>query len=112
MQVRGTAGEHQVDGAKVAVAQAYGSAKNINQTQSWQVGLQWKDAFIKGNALGMAYGDMQTGGNSTAPTNAYELFYKFQVTDNISVTPAFFWIDNYGSSSASTGGLVKTTFKF
>jgi len=26
MQVRGTAGEHQVDGAKVAVAQAYGAA--------------------------------------------------------------------------------------
>jgi len=83
-----------------------------NSNTTWQVALQWNDAFIKGNALGMAYGDMQTGGNSTAPTNAYELFYKFQVTDNISVTPAFFWIDNYGSSSASTGGLVKTTFKF
>ena len=26
MQVRGTAGEHQVDGASVAVAQAYGAA--------------------------------------------------------------------------------------
>ena len=88
------------------------SPSSGNNNTTWQVALQWNDAFIKGNALGMAYGDMQTGGNSTAPTNAYELFYKFQVTDNISVTPAFFWIDNYGSSSASTGGLVKTTFKF
>ena len=88
------------------------SPSSGNNNTTWQVALQWNDAFIKGNALGMAYGDMQTGGNSTAPTNAYELFYKFQVTDNISVTPAFFWIDNYGTNPASTGGLVKTTFKF
>jgi acetyl-CoA C-acetyltransferase len=26
MQVRGSAGEHQVDGAKVAIAQAYGAS--------------------------------------------------------------------------------------
>ncbi len=44
-------------------------------------------------------------------TLAYELWYKFQVTDNISVTPAFFWIENDGASD-TYGGLVKTTFKF
>ncbi len=78
---------------------------------TWQAALQWSDAFIKGNALGMAYGDTQVGGTDQG-TYAYELFYKFQVTDNIAVTPAFFWVDNGGTNNASVGGLVKTTFKF
>ena len=85
-------------------------------TSTWQVALQWNDAFVKGNALGMAYGDTQVGGTDSGQY-AYELFYKFQVTDNISVTPAFFWINaNGGNFSAnntdSVGGLIKTTFKF
>jgi hypothetical protein len=97
---------------------------------SWMVGLQWSDAFMKGNALGMAIGSagetalgVGTGGvwRDTAgagDTLAYELWYKFQVTDNISVTPAIFWIQNDSvvgipnSGDDSVGALVKTTFKF
>ena len=46
-----------------------------------------------------------------------EFWYKFQVTDNISVTPAFFFIDNGGSGidgvgETTYGGLLKTNFKF
>jgi carbohydrate-selective porin OprB len=44
----------------------------------------------------------------------WEIWYKFQVTDNISVTPAFFTITNpagTGSNSAY-GGVLKTTFLF
>jgi hypothetical protein len=80
-------------------------------TTTWQVALQWNDAFIKGNALGMAYGATQVGGTDPAE-NAYEVFYKLQVTDNISVTPAFFWINGGGTVVDTTGGLIKTTFKF
>ena len=106
----------------------YDGTQNGNAHSTWQVALQWNDAFIKGNALGMAYGATAIGGTygpqqGTAgytPSYAYELFYKFQVTDNISVTPAFFWINGNGSnfqniggaSASNTGGLIKTTFKF
>jgi len=102
---------------------------------SWMVGLQWADAFIKGNALGMAIGSAgQTGGifgggfgtggiwtdrRNAEDTLAYELWYKFQVTDNISITPAFFWVQNepfgiFGllGGDDNFGGLIKTTFKF
>ena len=48
---------------------------------------------------------------------AWELFYKFQVTDNISVTPAITYLfkpdpaqDEDGMSAFS--GLIKTQFKF
>jgi hypothetical protein len=113
------------------------------QSQSWYVGLQWADAFIKGNALGMAVGQptfITSFGNNTDVKNAFgntpqdgnyawEWWYKFQVTDNISVTPAIFYLSNpLGAAGFSTnqatgfnagsaaltnfGGLVKTTFKF
>ena len=87
------------------------SAANGSRASSWEVALQWDDAFIKGNALGMAYGATQVGGSDPSE-NAYELFYKFQATDNISVTPAFFWINGGGNNPDQLGGVLKTTFKF
>ena len=105
-------------------------------SQSWYVGLQWADAFVKGNALGMAVGQptfmtgiqnpgtLLTGATvSNRPNDgnyAWEWWYKFQVTDNISVTPAIFYLSAplgqfqkaSGDSFTNFGGLVKTTFKF
>jgi hypothetical protein len=104
-------------------------------SQSWYVGLQWSDVFIKGNAAGMAVGQptfltsVSAGpavfGGPAAATAivdgnyAWEWWYKFQVTDNISVTPAFFWIENSQVQGGTTssgddtyGALIKTTFKF
>jgi hypothetical protein len=99
--------------------------KANTEAWTWMVGLQWSDVGIKGNDLGMAIGSAGAagkGGSAIAGTGglwfdqgketlAYELWYKFQVTDNISVTPAFFWIENSGVGD-TLGGLVKTTFKF
>jgi hypothetical protein len=102
------------------------------QTQSWYVGLQWADVFVKGNAMGLAVGQptflTKSGDDDLLDPNdgqyAWEFWYKFQVTDNISVTPAVFYLSaplgnfqrtdfNGGSSSFNNfGGLVKTTFKF
>ena len=102
------------------------------RSQSWMVGLQWADAFIKGNALGMAVGQPQFqtsngsfGGNPNDGNYAWEWWYKFQVTDNISVTPAIFYLSQYLGAAGKTapgtagtlstnafGGLIKTTFKF
>ena len=108
-------------------------------SNSWYVGLQWDDAFIKGNALGMALGQptfltncgsLGNGnvcGDSPKDGNwAWEWWYKFQVTDNISVTPALYylsnplghlgWISNDRQNDSAPltnfGGIIKTTFKF
>ena len=54
---------------------------------------------------------------------AMELWYSIQVTDNIQITPAVYWlsrpkgdstVDGAGdyTSSGVLGGLVQTTFKF
>ncbi|KZR73668.1 iron uptake porin [Prochlorococcus marinus] len=112
-------------------------------SQSWYVGLQWEDAFVEGNVLGAAVGqptfvtdiDYNDGDDATNDPDdrvadgnyAFELWYKFQVTDNISVTPAIFYLSrpygentdgggdrfgNDGDTFNNFGGLVRTTFKF
>ncbi len=98
------------------------------QTQSWYVGLQWSDVFLKGNSMGMAVGQptffTKSGDEDILEPNdgnyAWEWWYKFQVTDNISITPALFYLSvplgQLQKTSSDTfdnfGGLVKTTFKF
>jgi hypothetical protein len=111
-------------------AGALESAIDGATTQSWYVGLQWSDVFIKGNAAGMAVGQAtfltNTGDDDVLEANdgnyAWEWWYKFQVTDNISITPAVFYLSRplgqlqKGGESDdgfdNFGGLVKTTFRF
>jgi hypothetical protein len=105
-------------------------------TNSWTIGLQWADAFVKGNALGMGFGQntmvsaFKNGGGTPNDGNwAWEWWYKIQATDNISVTPGIFYlsrplgglttgnstgVSNAGAGSyfSSFGYLIKTTFKF
>ena len=92
-------------------------------TNSWYIGLEWSDAFIDGNSLGFAVGqptwvadtDIEDGEEEAG--FAYEAFYKFQVTDNISITPAITYLSKPFPAQDSDGlsafaGLIKTQFKF
>jgi len=109
-------------------------------SQSWLVGLKWDDVFLKGNDLGFAFGQptFATGLEScqkrkdcsSTPFDgnyAFELFYNFQVTDNIAITPAVFYLSRplgqntknlvsdgtgYDGQFNVFGGLIQTTFKF
>jgi len=102
-------------------------------SQSWFVGLNWKDAFMKGNLLGAAIAQShfttQIEGSESPDDGNYsmELYYQFQVTDNISVTPTIFYLSRpygqltgtetkYGGKTAESfnmfGYLVQTTFRF
>ena len=114
--------------------------RSVN-TQSWYVGVQWADAFMKGNTLGLAVGqptfvssvdyrnDVSESDFVADGNYAWEFWYKFQVTDNISVTPAIYYLsrpygdltdgggnilggDRGNDTFNNFGGLVKTTFKF
>jgi len=113
-------------------------------SQSWYVGLNWRDLFAKGNALGFAVGQptfitsltgLDGDDIDTYDGNyAFEVYYKFQVTDNIAVTPSLFWLSrprgslsaagssaktvildpdfSDGSDLGTLGGLIQTTFRF
>ena len=111
------------------------SANQRPASQSWYVGLQWADAFVKGNTFGMAVGQPTfitttdlAGTYANDAGYAWEWWYKFQVTDHISVTPAIFYLSNPSGQIATVGetltgndetnvfnnfgALIKTTFKF
>jgi len=92
---------------------------------SWMVGLQWDDVFLQGNELGFAVGQPQFvtsqryGGAPEDGNYALELWYQFEVTDNIAITPGIFWLSrpwgDYTMDDKSLGifgGLVQTVFKF
>jgi hypothetical protein len=97
----------------------------LSTSQSWMVGLQWSDVLLKGNAAGMAVGQpvfataLQGGATPQDQNFVWEWWYRFQVSDSISVTPALFYLSRplgqgtpSGESFSQLGGLVKTTFQF
>jgi hypothetical protein len=91
-----------------------GTPSAATNSQSWFAGLTWDDVFVDGNSAGVAIGQAPTGSNLEKST-MLEFFYKYQVSDNISVTPAII----YGSdnqrlvgNSSNWGGVIQTTFKF
>ena len=106
------------------------ATSNVSQSQSWTTSLQWSDAFVKGNAAGFAFGQLSYATalvNGTTPNDAgyaFEWWYRFQVSDKITVTPAIYYLSNPGgqavtgtgttaTGSASVwGALVQTRFKF
>jgi len=110
------------------------AANNINSVlsaQSWAAMFQWDDAFAKGNAAGFAFGQGVMATSLRAPGTfpddsnyAFEWFYRFRVSDNISVTPSIFYLSNpHGqimngvpgtpnSFMNNVGALVQTQFKF
>jgi hypothetical protein len=91
-----------------------GTASDATDSQSWFAGLQWEDVIVRGNSAGVAIGQAPTGEDLEKST-LLEFFYKYQVSDNISVTPAIFYAsDNQrlADNSSNWGGVIQTTFRF
>ncbi len=91
-----------------------GTESAATNSQSWFAGLQWEDVFVDGNSAGVAIGQAPTG-EELEKSTMLEIFYKYQVSDNISITPAIFYAsDNQrlADDSSNWGGLIQTTFRF
>jgi hypothetical protein len=97
---------------------------NADRLASWFVGLQWSDVFLMGNDLGFAVGQptFVTSKDKGTPDDgnyAMELWYEFQVTDNISIAPGVYWLSRPmgeltpdDKSLGVFGGVVQTKFTF
>ena len=91
-----------------------GKTTGATNSQSWMAGLQWADVFSKGNAAGVAVGQPSNTENATKAT-MLEVFYKYRVSDNISITPAVFYASaNQGTQNDTSnwGGVIQTKFTF
>jgi len=87
-------------------------------SQTWMAGLQWSDVFLKGNAAGVAVGAPGNAASLADDKKAMmaEIFYRHKVSDNVTVTPALFWVSNNQGLKNNVqdyyGGVIQTTFKF
>ncbi len=90
-------------------------ASDATDSHSWFTGLQWNDVFVSGNSAGFAIGNPANSKNVADDALMLEIFYKAQVTDNISITPAIFYVSNDAAqknNASEWGAVVQTTFKF
>ena len=100
-------------------------AGSLLTSQSWMVGLQWTDVFERGNDFGFAvaqpvFATALSGGVTPDDSNyVWEWWYKFQVSNNIKVTPALLYISRplgqntpLNQTFSEFAGLLKTTFSF
>ncbi len=102
---------------------------------TWLAGLSFNNLFGEGNTGGVIFGQPLKktsvsgsavfGNSPNAPTGVIraidttpyqlELFYRYQLSKNITITPGVYWIFNPEGSSANptaTVGLIRTTFSF
>jgi hypothetical protein len=124
-------GYNWVNGSNSGTTVTTGTSTGPLDSASWFAGFQWDNAFIKGNSAGIAFGQPSFTLASKTQSDPWliEWFYRFQVSDNISITPTLFYgsgIANTRSSSSGSvsgnqnngttfqglGGVIQTTFKF
>jgi len=123
-------GYNWVDGASTGTTTALRAGSGPINSANWFAGFQWDNAFLKGNAAGIALGQPSFSNSLTQDSPwLIEWFYRFQVSDKISITPTLFYgtgISNTrsattgggsgnrtnGSTFDGLGGVIQTTFKF
>lgn len=109
-------------------------ADSVNNTASttftsWIAGLTFNDLFSEGSAASVLFGQpikrSSVGGLASLGTSNgraidstpyhLELFYRYRVSRNISITPGVFWVFNPEGASGNptaTVGVIRTTFSF
>ena len=96
-----------------------GAGRN-DDVWSYGGGIALPDLGKEGNLLGIFAGANPYSGNllrqrDTGIPVSVEAFYKYQLTDNISITPGIIWITNpeqFDDDDDSIIGTVRTTFTF
>lgn len=89
------------------------------ESQSWMAGLEWDDVLAKGNTFGLAIGQPSKP-NRGVGSDAWlaEIFYRSQISDKISVTPAIFYANDLVSSATAKhgwsgwGGVIQARLTF
>ncbi len=114
-------------GAAMFVDDSSGGVDASTNFTSWMVGLHFNDLFKSGNNAGIIFGQplfrsdasgdaqLTPDGVSRATPYHLETYYRFRVSDNISITPGAFVLFNpEGNSNNDTTavGVLRTTFIF
>ncbi|NJM71245.1 MAG: iron uptake porin [Scytonema sp. RU_4_4] len=114
-------------GAAIFVDDSSGRVDASTTFTSWMVGLHFNDLFKPGNNAGLLFGQplyrtsadgdarLTPEGTERAVPYHLEAYYRFRVSDNISITPGAFVLFNPEGNSrndTTTVGVLRTTFTF
>ncbi|MBD2498027.1 iron uptake porin [Nostoc sp. FACHB-280] len=114
-------------GAAMFVDDSSGAVDASTTFTSWMVGLHFNDLFKSGNNAGILFGQPlfrsdASGSAQLAPDGVnratpyhLEAYYRFKLTDNISITPGAFVLFNPEGDSrneTTTVGVLRSTFTF
>ncbi|MBU7587063.1 MAG: iron uptake porin, partial [Nostoc sp. TH1S01] len=114
-------------GAAMFVDDSSGAVDASTTFTSWMVGLHFNDLFKSGNNAGIIFGQplfrsdasgaaqLASAGVNRATPYHLEGYYRFKLTDNISITPGAFVLFNpEGDSNNDTTivGVLRSTFTF
>lgn len=114
-------------GAYITVKDSTSRVDASSDYTSWMVGLHFKDLLKEGNTAGLIFGQplfrVDAGGQASldepgarrATPYHLEGYYRYQLTNNVSITPGAFVLFNpEGDSRNDTTvvGVVRTTFTF
>ena len=115
-------------GAYIFVKDSSSSLNASSDFTSWMVGLHFNDLIKRGNAAGIIFGQplFRTAASGAASLKDdpairrgtpyhLEAYYRFKVTDNISITPGAFVLFNPEGdkrNDTTTVGVLRTTFTF
>ena len=103
-----------------SISLGYGYTQNATtdnnppNSQSWALGLQWRDVLASGNAAGIGIGQPANATGDGKKAWLYEIFYRWELTDNISTTAALFLGTNAAQTAEASnlGGVIQTRFRF
>lgn len=98
------------------------NASDDGEIWSYGLGVAFQDVLKRGNMAGIIAGvqpylgnpNIVGGSDNDLPLHV-EGFYKYQLNDNISITPGVIWVHNPGQSDSNDDiliGTVRTTFTF
>ena len=105
----------------VGYGRNHSQGSDLRISQSWMAGLQWSDVLAKGNSFGMGFGQpafasaTRNGAATERDVWAWEWWYRWQLSDQISLTPAIFILHNPSGGTSDRhqyGALLKTGFSF
>ncbi len=86
------------------------SGTTADQTSHYFVGIQWDE--IGDGTLGAAIGSKEPYAENADSLTMYEVFYSYNYSDGITITPLLYSKDNSGSTADESGLILKTTFNF
>jgi len=81
-----------------------------DETSHYFFGVQWDE--LGDGTLGAAIGSKEPTAEDGDALTMYEVFYSYNWTDGITITPLVYSKDNAGTTASETGIVVKTEFSF